>query len=639
MELKLKKLKLLNFKGIKELEIEVDSDVVNIYGANETGKTTVYDSIYWLLFDKNSQGKKDFGIKTLDAAGEPLHNLEHSVEGTFIKDGKPITLKKIYYEKWTRKRGSATAEFSGHVTDYYVDDFPKKKSEYEAMISSITKEDIFKLLTDPLYFNEKMDWKDRRKTLIDICGDVDDEMIINSNPDLIELKDLCNGNSVEDLRIKIQSKMKPLNDELSKIPVQINEAELAKPKEYQEIDENEIQSLRDEIAKKESELIEIRNGSIIIEKQAKIERLKKEQNELMIPQKSNDMLQAEREITECIHRIEANQNTIKMMEIDINYMESQKVENEKNMIPMREEWKKINETEFDATDLKCPTCNQPLPEDKVDEAREEFNKNKVEKLSSITSKGKLLKEQNDHFDEHIKSKKEKIDNANEEIKKAEAELETLKNKKAELEREEFQLSTKRIEELSLEIRKLQDEVDQSRTECDPRMMEVNECIQNLRNKVDALLTLKSSHDTVLRQEKRIEELKERENLVIQEYQKYERQLFITEQFIREKVRLLTESINSHFKMANFKLFETQINGGLKECCEVTYKGVNYANLNSAARINIGLDIINTICEKHNANVPIVIDNAESVNKLIETKSQQIRMYVSEDKQLRIEKEN
>ena len=130
-EIRLQRLTLSNFKGIKSLELDLAGHNASIYGANATGKTTIYDAFLWLLFDKDSQNKSAFNIKTLDESGEPLHGLDHEVEAVLSVDGQELTLKKSYKEKWTKRRGSATAEFTGHTTDYYIDGVPVKKSEYE----------------------------------------------------------------------------------------------------------------------------------------------------------------------------------------------------------------------------------------------------------------------------------------------------------------------------------------------------------------------------------------------------------------------------------------------------------------------------------------------------------------------------
>jgi hypothetical protein len=160
-------LTLNNFKGIKSFALKPQGKDINIYGDNATGKTTLADAFMWLLFDKDSQNRKDFQIKTLGQDGEPEHGLEHSVEAVLeLENGKRITLKKVFKEKWTKKRGSATAEFTGHTTDHFIDGVPAKKKEYDEKIAEIADEQIFRLLTDPAYFNQQLHWQKRRELLL-----------------------------------------------------------------------------------------------------------------------------------------------------------------------------------------------------------------------------------------------------------------------------------------------------------------------------------------------------------------------------------------------------------------------------------------------------------------------------------------
>ena len=142
-------LKLFNFKGIRSFELKSDGKDVSIMGDNGSGKTTLADAFMWLLFGKDSQNKTDFEIKTLGPDGEPEHGLEHTVEARLqLPNGKQLTLKKVFSEKWTKKRGSATAEFTGHTTDHYIDGVPVKKKEFDEQIAEIADEEIFRLLTD-----------------------------------------------------------------------------------------------------------------------------------------------------------------------------------------------------------------------------------------------------------------------------------------------------------------------------------------------------------------------------------------------------------------------------------------------------------------------------------------------------------
>ena len=259
--MKLHKLVLTNFKGIKSFTLDAQGQDVNIWGDNATGKTTLYDAFLWLLFDKDSQNRKDFEIKTIGPDGEYIHGLDHSVEATLEIDGAEIlTLKKVYMEKWTKKRGSPKAEFTGHTTDYYIDGVPVKKSDYDAKIASIADENIFKLLTSPKYFNEQLHWQERRKLLLQVCGDISDGDVIASDSSLTQLPAILGNRSIDDHRKIIAARRTEINKELERIPVRIDEVQRGLP-DIAGIDQAgtaaRIAKLKEEIKAKQEQLVRL----------------------------------------------------------------------------------------------------------------------------------------------------------------------------------------------------------------------------------------------------------------------------------------------------------------------------------------------------------------------------------------------
>ena len=186
--MKLINLRLRNFKGIKDLSLEIDGKDLNVYGENGTGKTTIFDAFMWLLFDKDSQNSSQFNVKPLDTFGEPNHMMEHEVIAVIELDGKHVELQKTYKEKWTKKRGQADSELTGHTTDYFINGVPKKLKEYKDFLAEIIDEDTFKIITNPLHFNTKVDWKKRRQIALEICGEVQIEEIFDKpDVELIEI--------------------------------------------------------------------------------------------------------------------------------------------------------------------------------------------------------------------------------------------------------------------------------------------------------------------------------------------------------------------------------------------------------------------------------------------------------------------
>lgn len=99
--MKILKMKLENFQGVKELEIDPQGESSAIYGDNGTGKSTVYNAFTWLMYGKPSTTEKNYTPKTTGS-----HNLHHSVEMTVeLADGSEMVLKKDYHEVYKTIKG------------------------------------------------------------------------------------------------------------------------------------------------------------------------------------------------------------------------------------------------------------------------------------------------------------------------------------------------------------------------------------------------------------------------------------------------------------------------------------------------------------------------------------------------------
>lgn len=225
MRIKIKSLKLENFKGIKDLTIDF-KDTTNIYGDNAVGKTTIFDAYSWLLWDKDSLNRKDFAIKPYDKNGNEVHNLESIVEGNFSFDDTDLSLKKIYKEVWTKKRGSTQAEFTGHTTDYYINSVPVKKKEYNERIESVLSEDNFNLLSNPLYFNQILDKNKRRDVILGLIDEIKPADIIAKNKDLEDLD--LETYTVDELKKIAKDSAKKINKDIESIPARIDELDKSK---------------------------------------------------------------------------------------------------------------------------------------------------------------------------------------------------------------------------------------------------------------------------------------------------------------------------------------------------------------------------------------------------------------------------
>jgi len=654
--LKLLKLQLTNFKGCKSLEINADGKNLNIYGDNATGKTTLADAFMWLLLDKDSNNRKDFEIKTLGPDGEPEHGLEHAVEAVLeLEDGSRLALKKVYQEKWQKKRGSATAEFTGHTTDYFVDGVPVQKKEYDARIAEIADENIFRLLTDPRYFNEVLHWQKRRELLLEVCGDVSDAEVIASNKDLSGLSDILGNRTIEQHRKVIQARKSEINKELEKIPVRIDEVKRGLPNIDDITNEkdlpNDIARLREELRAKQEELVQAKAGGQVAEKTKELRTIEGQMLDLRnkhrqsldgkVGEKSRELSRVQGEIYRLKNDIETKSRTIQYNESEIKTLDEK-------MKRLRKEWREENTKVFEqeqAAFLKldtCPTCGQPLPKEQLQEARDkamaQFNKAKAEKLEAISAEGKKLKDMKAAMEENLAYVRC-------ELEKATAELAGLEKKEAALKAEIDNImqgaepveTTPEYAQIQERIMKIREDIAKMQADSNTAIMAIQKEIDTLTDAITTLEQAAARLEARKNGEKRIEELKADERRLAAEYEELERQIYLTEEFIRAKVQMLEGKINSKFRMARFKLFDVQVNGALAECCETTYNGVPYSNLNNGAKVQIGLDIINTLSEHYGFAPVVFIDNAESVTNILPTKGQQIRLIVSAaDKKLRIE---
>ncbi|EAG8854322.1 DUF2813 domain-containing protein [Listeria monocytogenes] len=641
--IKLLKLQLENFKGIKELEIDFENST-SIYGANASGKTTIIDAFTWLLFDKDSTNKKDFAIKTLDMEGKVIHKLNHVVTAVIDVDGEQVELSKKYMEKWTKSRGKLEQELTSHTTEYYIDEIKKKANEYKSFISELLDEELFKLITNPLYFNEQFDWKKRRAMLIKIAGDVTDAEVTSADDSLKDLSIFLGKHSIEDKLIQINEQRKNLRKRLELIPELVNEATKAKqdvtglnPSDIK----GELSVIEEQIQFIEQEKNVLKNGGIQTElnKQkanielelTKIKANEQKETQELLMSKKEEIFEERNELIDVNNRIGESTFLIQRKQGEI-------ATKQQELTKLGKEWDVLQVEKFDEHRKKCPTCNQDFPAEHLSSMIEKFNQEKAEKIKENEAAGKSSKAVIEETEGDIAELSFDI-KANElELNNIESKLEILEQEKTALEHqlEQAENSTTYIEkqsELEMIEEKLRDEKGSSIT----AVAEIQIKIDKLNAEASDLKADLAKFDSNQKQENRIQELEEEAAEKGAKYDELEMGLYLIERFNKAKCNLLEDKINSKFKYVSFKLFKTQINGGIDECCETIYNGVPYnSGLNNAARINGGLDIINALTEHVQVRATIFVDNRESVTELIDTESQLVSLIVTEsDKNLRV----
>lgn len=658
MRMILKSLHMENFKGIKSLDVNF-SNKTSIKGQNAVGKTTIFDAFTWLLFNKNSAGKEKFNVRPLDKDGHRIDNVEIEVIGVIEVDGKEVELSKVQKQNWVKKRGTDTVTLQDNANSFEIDGYPKSEAEFKAYVSGLAQsEEMFKMLTNPQYFSS-LKWKDRRDILMKLVAEVSDVELAQTDAKYAPLLDeLEKAPSTDDIRAKFSKALSEWKKKQAEIPVRIDEAEKSKvdvdvaEQELLKSDlERKIEALEDLMAKSDVRIDEMRSEEMHC--QFEMSAIAQTMNNELSSKKreiENQKYDHEEKLEDIRFSIENAQNSVDSNKRTISEQTLKKAELAKKYKEEKE--KKFDDSKwvFDESTTVCSLCGQRLQEDKIESLRADFSQRKADAieifneehaktLAMIVDDGnacaemiKKLTENNKELENTINTLKlheaEEIDIINgfgEQISKIQSCADYTQNEGyAKLKARQDELLANIAELESKGADKAVEDAKSDKEKLKSQLDEVNKIIAQAANNVMI--------------DDRIETLRDEQKEIGQKVADQEQMLYLLEEFIRFKLNRVSESINSHFKTVNFKLFEMQLNGGMKDCCECTVNGVPYSTLNSGHRIVAGLDIIRSLSELYGVRVPIFVDNAESLNEfnVPDMDAQLILLSVSEDKQLKVE---
>lgn len=675
MRIKLKSIRLENFKGIKEKSIDF-SDKTEITGANATGKTTIFDAFTWLLFNKNGVGEEKFNIRPLDAAGNRIDNVEIRVVAVMEVDGKEVELLKVQRQNWVKHKNSSAPTLEGNVNSFEIDGYPKSEKDYKAYISSLVAEDLFKMLTNPQYF-VSMKWKDQRDILMKFVSGVSDVELAQGDPAFVDLlPELEKAPSTDDIQKKFSKALSEWKKKQVEIPVRIDE--LSKSLVDIDVAEQELAKadLERQIAGFDKKISDA--GSAVGDLMSEEMQLQFDMSGIM--QTINRGLADKRsELSLCVHdeankaytanmRAEQIAKDIEKEKSEISSLEAKKPEINKRY---KENQQRVFDEEpylfdeskwvFDETETVCKFCGQVLPQHDVEQKIELFEIKKANAKADCEDKLKSARETFLADKERVRNEllaeadtiKKRISDLTVENEKLQKQITDLQEqekqaneRKAELEKQLVELPEEADYTQNLEYAKLKARHDEvlaeiaktNSTGYDELIAGFNEEKADLQEELDKVKAEIAKASKNVEIEERIGELEAEQREVSQKVADQEKMLYLLEKFIKAKMLKISESINSKFKTVRWKLFETQLNGGLKECCECTVNGVPFSTLNSGHRIVAGLDVINSLSELYGVSAPIFIDNAESVNEfnLPEMYTQLILLSVTEDKELKVE---
>lgn len=649
-------LELNNFKLHDHFALDAQGCNCAIYGDNAAGKTSIYDALTWLLFGKDSKGngEKSVDIKPLAADGSVRdHQAVTSVEATFrieeetqiagvnqpATPAREMRLKRTLQEVWSTKRGSTTASFDGNTSEYFIDGVPMRKIEFERRVGELVGEETFRMLTGVAHFAAEVDWKERRRILFGLAGTATDAQILAESDEFAALRKAAGDLPLDDFKKKLAAQKKGLNGVRDTTPAKLEslteiEAALAA---------YDFAAARDELACMESrkqtvleELAALKQDTALLAKEKELAVINAERSRLSADNReyraraqgnAPDPIQLERQIARVKKQIADAESTA-------NRCRRREEECTIALDRAREQWGKVSAEAFSAG--VCPTCGQPLPEAERARTEAAFGERKQERLAALCR--------------DAEDKKVELADLEQRVAEADGAIPALREEVARLERELTYARDRVIPDmpqwaekdsaLETELREIHAVIDRMRAAYGDverkYRAELNALNEDIRHKQEILAREKTLQDV----RQKMAELREDAQKAAAELEQIESLLVAIEEFTRYKVSYVEGSINGKFRLANFRLFREQANGGIEDRCDVTYRGIPYQSLNNGAKINVGIDIINTLSAFYGVRVPLFIDNAESVTALEDADTQLLRLVVSqEDKELRCEYEN
>ena len=648
----IKKLSIVNFKGIRSLDIDFVGMETRISGANGTGKTTIFDAFTWLLFGKDSRNRTQFNIKTLDERGEPIPQIPHEVSAELEVDGKRVTLRRCWNEVWTNRRGSDQAQFSHNEGERFYNDVPCTDKEFKEKIDALCSEDRFRELTNPFYFTSQS--KDyQRNALIAMAGDVSIEDIVESDPKQFGLLlDELSGKTLEEFEREVAFHKKRVKNEIADLEPRIDE----KKRDLASLSVEDWESLEAALKERRERVADI-DAQILDQSKAyeaasaersevarELAQLRRKWDSRQLELKEVllvDYRKAMTEYQEACRKIDdfnadiaSTRRTLESrirsnrLLIDEHQAERERLMRKRELL--LSEYRNLMASEFDENEAVCPTCHRPYETIERNLLEQEFIENRNAAI-----------ERNKEHGKQTKAKIEELAQAVIELEKenelTQANIDSLQPRSKDSLTEPTYSDIEVFNKLSEDS--LSHDIEKQMRECKERLAQevrpsdtadLTRQKQAINDEIIQLNSRLSVRAQIARASERLEEL---ENALTENRRELEadnqREVLVFN-FKMSRMNLLESRINAMFQEVRWRMYNKLNNGDLVETCECMIDGVPFSDLNSAARINAGLDIINAICRKYDMCAPIFIDNRESVTRIVHTESQVINLIVDAD---------
>ena len=631
------------FYGYNTLDTDI-YDRTEISGANETGKSTIKRAIQHIFGCRDENGKEISGIRPHDKDGNDIDG-DITEMVTVEVDGEEKVLKKVCRKNYNKK-----GEFTGNVTDYYINDIPKKQADFDSFLEECTcDKNRFSLCINAMTLLLK-GGTEQRAILADMFGQHSNDDICNQFPEFEELRAILQDGTVDELKKRCNTQLygtrgrngtKGLQDLLDEIPSRIDEVS----RQRVDIDLADLElkkkALLDKLSENIKQQTDTQNSMISYDKLSDgIIELKGQLSALQ--QKANEKLDADRrEKRTTLNQIQ-NEHQKELLKADtireeVTALEKRIEQYEQKRQDLKKSWDLNKSLKFDENSLICSYCGQEYPEEKKEQLRTEFDTHKAHELELITKEGSSCAE-------HIKADQAELEHKREELKKTEDEVERLEKEIAIADNalnsipasvdisntEEYKAVQSQIAEKEASMNKFTDmNLLRFQLKCD------EEQIRKDISVVDKSLASVTINESV---DKRITELEQERKNIAQKITDVQAQLDLLKKFSRKKNELLEADVNEYLEFCHVKMFRPLVNGDTEECCDFIYKGEPYSrNMNHGAKILTEIDICRAFQKRCGVELPIMVDDTESLDtwRIPQIDSQLIMFRRSDDKELKV----
>ena len=631
----LKTLHLKNFKGVKDRTVKFDGNT-RVLGENAAGKSTLADSWYWLWTDCNTALVKNPPITPIG-----MEECVSRVEAELEIDEKPVSIAKNQKYKSKEVDGKITTS----VTNTY--EINSVEKSYKDFVSDLIERwipmDSFLIFSHPAAFTadtSKQGREKQRALLFKMCEGITDPDIAEKMDGIDELKELFEIYKLEEIEQMQKSTLKKIKETVGTdntiINARIEEVLSQKSTLDAKVLEEQKANYEAELERIDAELSGDMTDKLQHISEIRMQREKmRNKAQQTLNEKKSDL---DRKLREATLRKDDNRQAIAIQDNEIVRLETIITAEKEDLEKQRKLYKAEQDSVMDDDLSVCPVCKREFDAEKLSEIKAEFEENKAKRLKLIKSTGDKLKA---------------------EIKENEVELNAHQATKAELEKtvEEYQ---KIVDDMRKKIDALPETADMSTNKVYQRLCkEIEEFDSNVKDqsRIKELKSQRNVNQQMLNQvvaelgalernkelDKRVEELREERKQAEIKRANAEKILDEVERFKKEKNNALSEEINKHFKVAQFRLFKTLKNGSIEDACDVLIDGKEInSQVNQASQIRAKLDIIRGLSDYFETWMPVFIDDfslfTSKTEKEIVMDNQLIKLCATDGvKELKVER--